>query len=143
MRGLLLSAILAIGACAAGGAVQRGINLYQVGNYPDAMAAWLEVEPETASLRDKTLARYLVYRGLTQHRLGHRAGALHFLTLGRQAYLVGNPRWLRPEVVAEMTAALSTLTGSGPTAPPSPHGPVTPTPPLPPGPPPPGAENTP
>jgi hypothetical protein len=108
--------------CGAGRHVQKGINHYTTQNYAGAMMIWQELEQDEGGLNDKGLVRYLVYRGLTHYRLGHRQWAQHFLARGRQAYHGGNPSWLPAYTIQELEQALATL-GGATAAPPAAGGP--------------------
>jgi hypothetical protein len=105
--------------CGAGRHVQKGINHYTIQNYAGAMMVWQELEQDEGALNDKGLVRYLVYRGLTHYRLGHRQWAQHFLARGKQAYRGGDPAWLPGHAIQQMEQALAALGGGSTVAPPA------------------------
>ena len=106
----LCPCLLVLASCgAAGGTIQRGINLYHGTDYMAAMQVWSELEPQEGEMNDKGLVRYLVYRGLTAYRLGHHQAAMAYLTRGKNLYFSGQRRWLPEPTVAEMNAALQDL----------------------------------
>ncbi len=114
MKKVILLACLSISlaACGMGRHVQKGINSYNAGDLNSAMSIWQNLERDEAGMNQKGLMRYLVYRGLTHHRMGHHQWALQFLNRGRAAYMTSNPQWLPSHIVVEMNQALAQL-GSG------------------------------
>jgi hypothetical protein len=109
----LAVALLFVG-CGVGRHVQKGINSYNVGDLARAMEIWYSLQDAEAEMNPKGLVRYLVYRGLTHHRLGQRKEAAYFLSRGKRVYATGDPRWLPPQAVAEMEQALGALGGGSP-----------------------------
>jgi hypothetical protein len=133
-RGKLVGAIavaLVAGGCGTGRHVQRGIDMYRAGAYQPAMQHWLSIQALENDFNQKGLCRYLVFRGLTHHRLGDAQAAKHFLTRA-QPVCAGDPRFLDPPTVAEMNAALGGAApgpaGPGPSTPTAPGGPTPPAP---------------
>jgi hypothetical protein len=123
----LLALALAGLGCGTGRFVQRGINCYNAGDYPCALAAFQDIEVSGYQLNSKARVRYLAYRGLTHFRVGHLDMARRFLAEANAAYRGGDPAWLPPQVVTEMSQALAQLSGGAmpPSAPPpGPPGPA-------------------
>ena len=115
---LLLACLsLALSACGLGRHVQKGINAYNAGDLGSAMSIWQSLERDEAGMNQKGLVRYLVYRGLTHHRMGHPQWALRFLSRGKAAYLAGNPNWLPASTAVQMNQALAQLGGGAATMP--------------------------
>ena len=111
VRFCLAAALLCTAAlgCGAGRQVQKGVNHYNAQNFPGALVVWQTLEQDEGAMNEKGLVRYLVYRGLTHHSLGHQQWARHFLARGRQAYQAGEPGWLPPAVVQQLEQALAGL----------------------------------
>lgn len=111
---LLLACLsLVMSACGLGRHVQKGINSYNAGDMHSAMSIWQGLERDEGGMNEKGLMRYLVYRGLTHHRMGHHQWALQFLSRGKAAYMAGNPNWLPSPIVVQMDQALAQLGGGG------------------------------
>jgi hypothetical protein len=133
MRGILpLAVLVLVTGCGVGRHVQKGVNAYNANDLNRAMMIWSDLDARQGEMNEKGRVRYLVYRGLTHHRLGQRGPAVTYLKQGQLLYHQGDPRWLPPHVVSEMQAALQGVTPGVAPAPSS-------APPPPPPPPPEGA----
>jgi hypothetical protein len=97
-------------ACGGSGAyIQKGVEQYNRQNYRGALYEWNELNGSESSMDQETLARYLVYRGLTHYHLDQRPFAIVFLSRGKDAYARGSSVWLSSEIVSEMNKALANL----------------------------------
>jgi hypothetical protein len=124
-----LVVLMMVGACGVGRHVQKGINAYNASDLNGAMVIWNDLDGRQAEMNEKGRVRYLVYRGLTHHRLNQRGPAVAYLKQGQLAYHRGDPRWLPTHVVSEMQAALQ---GVKPAVVPAPSAAPQPPPPPPP-----------
>jgi hypothetical protein len=108
---LLAALVASLGAvgCTSGAQVQRGIDLYQVGNDTAAMQQFRSIETDQSSFNPKGLMRYYVYRGLTAYDLGDKDQARTWLVKGKAAYARGDARWLPPNIIEKMNTALKDL----------------------------------
>jgi hypothetical protein len=122
---IALSMVMAAGCGGGGGGtaryVQKGMTLYDRADYRGALTEFSVVHGGEGSLNPRALARYYVYRGLTEYRLDRRSDALSDLTRGKEVISRGSASWLRPEITAEMDHALAELNAepespTGPTA---------------------------
>ena len=109
---------LSVVACGVGRHVQKGIHAYDAGSLQRALEIWSDLDHRQPEMNEKGRVRYLVYRGLTHHRLGQHRLALTYLARGNAAYRAGNPRWLSYRAVQQMEAALRQSGGEPATAPP-------------------------
>jgi hypothetical protein len=134
MRALINSSLagmvvlLLLSGCGVGRHVQKGINAYNAMKYHQAMSIWIDLEQRVPDMNSKGVVRYHVFRGLTHYRIGDRAMAHRFLAEGQRAYQAGDPSWLPPQTVQEMSAAMATLQGGAPAAPAAAPGPGQPGP---------------
>jgi hypothetical protein len=110
---MALSALMAAGCGGGGGStarnVSKGMTLYDRADYRGALNEFTVVRGGEGSLNQKALARYYVYRGLTQYHLDRRREALADLTRGKEVLSRGSSSWLRDEISAEMDKALADL----------------------------------
>jgi len=102
-------AVLLIVACTSGAEVQKGINAYMRGDLNGAMDQWHECEAWTDDMNAHGRVRYLVYRGLTAFELGDAEQARRYLNKGSLALTRGDSRWLPPNIIDRMHAALAKL----------------------------------
>lgn len=102
--------ISAPGCGRAGAKVQTGIDFYEHGAYEGALIKFRAIDAEEASLRTKTRARYLVYRGLAHWHLKQADDARRYLTEARKAIADGaDPKWVPSDVREELAKAESEL----------------------------------
>jgi hypothetical protein len=120
-----LTALLSTGCGGVGGAIQKGIDRYERLDYAGASGEFSRLNGRDGDMNNKGLVRYYVYNGLTAYHLGYRPQAYSLLTRGKALYAEGTPGWIKPNIVAEMDAALANLSGS-PGAPPAPAAPLPP-----------------
>lgn len=122
-RGLLAVGLL--GCAAVADDMRRAEASYEQARYEDALV-WLgDLENDAPSMDLEMRARYFYLRGMTEHRLGHRADALHYLAVARE---VAGERGvgLRPEWRQIMERTLNELTPRGMShRPPEPEGEAT------------------
>jgi hypothetical protein len=111
---VIIAAMLAslVLSCGIGGVIGSGISFYQQRNYRQAMIVWSDLEGHEHEMNRKGYLRYLVYRGLTHYRLGHREVALRFLDRGHILYRESPPAWLPGHAVTEMNQAMADLRGT-------------------------------
>ncbi len=112
MRPLALAFVLAVGVCSlagcgrAGAKVQNGIDYYEHGAYQGALIKFHAMDAEEGSLRKKTRARYLVYRGLAHWHLKQTDEARRYLREAKQAFADGgDPKWVPSDVREELAQA--------------------------------------
>jgi hypothetical protein len=108
MRRLLVCGLAAgLLACATfQESMQRGLAHFQADRFEDAMAVWIEIEPNVVEQSRRERGEYYAYVGLTHARLGHRRDAIHYLALARQYWGA-----LPVDVQALVTAANRDLGG--------------------------------
>jgi hypothetical protein len=124
---IALSMVIAAGCGGGGGtarSVQKGMTLYDRADYRGALNELSAVHGAEGSLNSRALARYYVYRGLTEYHLDRRSEALSDLSRGKDVISRGSASWLRSEISAEMDQALAELNAkpaepTTPTAPPT------------------------
>jgi hypothetical protein len=125
-----LSALLVTGCGLTGPIVQKGIDKYERLDYPGAAGEFARLSGRDGDLNNKGLVRYYVYNGLTAYHLGYRDQAYSLLSRGKTLYQAGTASWIKPNIAAEMDAALAALSGAPPVATPLPttgapgHGPT-------------------
>jgi hypothetical protein len=110
--GILFFCLACVSCGTSGAHVQHGINAYQRGDYKGAAQQLGSLEDETSNMNPKGYCRYLVYRGLTLYKLGDRAGAVPFLTKGKEAMDRGDSRWIPPNIAAQVQDALDDISRS-------------------------------
>jgi hypothetical protein len=109
LAGLVLAVAFAVACGGPGRFIQKGIDAYARGDYPDAAQRFTELEGDQGHMNPKGQVRYLVYRGLTAFHLGKKDEAKALLVKGKAAYDAGDPKWLPPQTVEEMNAVLGGL----------------------------------
>lgn len=123
---IALSALLVTGCGLTGPIVQKGMDRYERLDYPGAASEFSRLSGRDGDLNNKGLVRYYVYNGLTAYHLGYRAEAYSMLTRGKALHGAGTASWIKPNIVAEMDAALANLSGAPPAAAPAPAIPAAP-----------------
>lgn len=63
--------------------LNRGQRLYEENEFERALAIWRTLEHDRDSLSDNDQTRYAYLRGMTDYRLGFRAGARHWLAIAK------------------------------------------------------------
>lgn len=108
---LVLVAIAAssLAGCGVGRHVQRGVNDYERADYELASERFQDLAAHEDEMNRKGLARYLVYRGLTDYRLGRRAPARYYLARAGEVLKKTPPGTIKPRVLLEVDAALADL----------------------------------
>jgi len=123
-RTLLAIALCSVMAAGCGGGttryLQKGIDRYDRADYSGAMNDFSAASSGEHSLNQKALARYFVYRGLTEYHLGQRQEALTDLNRGKEVYSRGPAGVLPSAISAELDKALADLASADTTAPASP-----------------------
>jgi hypothetical protein len=110
MRAVILAAAVAVVGCGGTGRyVGRGIQMYNAGNYENAIEQLDYVRQNNIALDGKASVRWLVYRGLAAAHLHRKEEAIEYLKQGKAAYQQGDPKWLPPEIVTEMDETLKQL----------------------------------
>jgi len=109
---IALSALLVTGCGLTGPIVQKGMDRYERMDYPGAASEFSRLSGRDEDLNNKGLVRYYVYNGLTAYHLGYRAEAYSMLTRGKALHAAGTESWIKPKIVAEMDAALASLSGA-------------------------------
>ena len=117
---IALSALLVTGCGLTGPIVQKGMDRYERLDYQGAASEFSRLSGRDADLNNKGLVRYYVYNGLTAYHLGYRAEAYSMLTRGKALHAKGTESWIKPNIVAEMDAALANLSGAMPAPGPAP-----------------------
>ena len=120
---IALTAALALGCGGTGPIVQKGIDRYERLDYPGAAGEFSRLAGRDGDMNNKGLVRYYVYNGLTAYHLGYRDQAYGMLTRGKALYSQGTASWIKPNIVAEMDAALAALSGAPLPAAPTPAAP--------------------
>ena len=111
---IALSALLVTGCGLTGPIVQKGMDRYERMDYPGAASEFSRLSGRDEDLNNKGLVRYYVYNGLTAYHLGYRAEAYSMLARGKALHAEGSASWIKPNIVAEMDAALANLSGAQP-----------------------------
>jgi hypothetical protein len=124
MRRFAAAFVVAIAAASlagcgrAGAKVQNGIEYYEHGAYEGALLKFRAMEADESSLRTKTRARYLVYRGLAHWHVKQNDDARRYLQEARKSFEGGgDPKWLPSDVREELAKAESELGLDQPTLP--------------------------
>lgn len=111
---LIASMGLFTAGCGVGRHVQKGMNDYERGDYPLAAERFQDLEAHEDEMNDKGLARYLVYRGLTEYRLGHADAARSYLVRAQQVLAKTPPETVKPRVLLDVDSALADLESVAP-----------------------------
>lgn len=79
------SAAVVSGCTALADDMRRAEQAYESARYEDALTWLSDLEDDIGAMDPETGARYYYLRGMTEYRLGHRADALHYLAVAREA----------------------------------------------------------
>ncbi len=108
-RIVIFAALVFLAGCPVGRHVGQGMEFYQRGQLDLAKTKFESIESFKGDLNAKGYLRYLVYRGLTHYDLGEMSLAKMYLAQGRVALQRSDARWLPPNIIAKMNAALDEL----------------------------------
>src|SRR5579872_5767798 len=112
-RGVLLGAVLSLGATAAGGcggALAQGEAQFKAGQYPDAQRTLASIEMEAGRWAPPRRAEYALYRGLTLGALGDTARATRWLGVARRLQ-VAHPGSLSEDDARRLEVASAAIAG--------------------------------
>ena len=98
--------VLCLAGCnSTGRYVQRAVDAYNVQEYSLAMEHFGYIDREGLVLNAKGTCKYLTYRGLTLVHVGKRDEGAAYLVKAKEA-CAPDPRWLSPEITAEVAGVL-------------------------------------
>ncbi len=83
LGGLLVVAAFGVGGCNTyADSLARGQHAFEQSEHERALAIFRALEPETHRLATGDQAHYAYLRGMTDYRIGYRAEARHWLSIG-------------------------------------------------------------